>query len=85
MLFKDSNYEMLGPTNKLEDIVRKLVLRLTAVDRNVKVVVSLGYGLQKVESTIKVDGKTWPVVFDLPDPNFPIGSVTISSESQLSE
>lgn len=85
MLFKDSNYEMLGPTNNLEDIVRRLVTRVAAEDRNVKVIVSLGYGLQKVESTIKVDGKIWPVVFNLPDPNFPIGSVTISSESGFSE
>ncbi len=85
MLFKDSNYEMLGPTNNLEDIVRKLVLRLSPGDRNVKIRVCLGYGLQKLESTISVDGKTWPVVFDLPELNFPTWSVTISSESGFPE
>ena len=85
MLFKDSDYEMLGPLNKLEDIVRKLVLRLDPGDRNAKIRVSIGYGLQKLESVITVDGKAWPVVFDLPEPNFPVGSVTISSESGFPE
>ena len=51
MLFKDSDYEMLGPLNKLEDIVRKLVLRLEPGDRNVKIRVCLGYGLQFSEKS----------------------------------